>query len=340
MTSALIFGLAGLELTGEERAFFSDVQPWGFIVFQRNCANRRQLRALTDSLRSMTGRADTPILIDQEGGRVARLKPPEWRLPPPAASFVSLYDRDVETGTEAAYLNSRLIAADLAEAGINVSCSPCIDLLHPEGHGIIGDRALGSEPHQVVELARSVATGLMDGGVLPVIKHIPGHGRARSDSHETLPVVEADHEELSRTDFVPFRSLSDMPMAMTAHVVYPAIDHERCATWSSRLIHHIIRGEIGFDGLLMSDDVGMKALIGDFKDRTYRALVAGCDVALHCSGAMDEMIACAGGSRSLDGEAGRRAVEALDRIAAPADFDPEQGAVRLAHLLNGGTAVV
>lgn len=340
MTSALIFGLAGLELTAEERAFFRDVEPWGFIVFQRNCANRAQLRALTDSLREVTGRADTPILIDQEGGRVARLKPPEWRLPPAAAAFVTLYDRDVETGTEAAYLNSRLIAADLAEVGVNVSCSPCIDLLHPEGHGIIGDRALGDEPHQIVELARSVATGLMDGGVLPVIKHIPGHGRARSDSHEALPVVDTDHEELSRTDFVPFRSLSGMPMAMTAHVVYSAIDHERCATWSSRLIHHVIRGEIGFDGLLMSDDVGMRALTGDFKDRTYRALVAGCDVALHCSGAMDEMLECAAGARKLEGEAARRAAEALDRIAPPADFDPGQGAVRLAHLLNGGTAVV
>jgi len=340
MTSALIFGLSGLELTDEERAFFSDVQPWGFIVFLRNCADRRQVRALTDSLRNITGRADTPILIDQEGGRVVRLRPPEWRAPPPASSFATLFARDVETASEAALLNSRLIAADLAEVGVNVNCSPCVDLLHPEGHGIIGDRALGSEPHQIVELARSVATGFMDGGVLPVIKHIPGHGRARADSHESLPVVETEHEELSRTDFVPFRSLSDLPLAMTAHVVYAAIDHERCATWSSRLIHHVIRGEIGFDGVLISDDVGMKALAGDFKDRTYRSLVAGCDVVLHCSGAMDEMVACARGSRELEGEAARRAVEALDRITAPADFDPLQGAARLAHLLNGGTAVV
>ncbi len=340
MTSALILGLSGLALTPEERAFFAELQPWGFILFKRNCESKAQVLRLTDELREVTGRETTPILIDQEGGRVARLRPPVWRLPPPAWTFADIYARDVETAEEAAALNSRLIAAELREIGVNVSCSPCVDLLHEDGHGIIGDRALGREPHQIVSLARAVAEGLMDGGVLPVIKHIPGHGRAKADSHLELPVLDTEHEELSRSDFVPFRNLNDMPMAMTAHVVYTAIDEERCATWSSRLIHTVIRGEIGFDGLLMSDDVGMNALTGGFDERTYRALVAGCDVALHCSGDMAEMLDVAKGGRTLEGDAARRAEAALDRIAPPSDFDPEQGAARLAHLTNGGTAIV
>lgn len=340
MTSALILGMAGHQLTPEEAAFFRGLQPWGFILFQRNCASKEQVRALTDSLRAITGRADTPILIDQEGGRVARLKGPVWRHPPPAEVFATMYEADnTDFAEEAAFLNSRLIAHELAEIGVNVSCSPCIDLLHPDGHGIIGDRALGRETHQISALGRVVAEGLMEGGVLPVIKHIPGHGRAKADSHLELPVVDTDHEELSRTDFVPFRSLADMPMAMTAHVVYSAVDPDRCATLSSRVIHHVIRGEIGFDGLLMSDDVGMNALSGDFTDRTHRSLVAGCDVALHCSGRMDEMEAVAKGARALDGEAQRRAEAALDRIGPPSDFDSRGGAERLAQLLKGGTAV-
>lgn len=338
MTSALILGMSGLALTPGETAFFKALQPWGFILFARNCKDKAQLRSLTDSLRTVTGRADTPILIDQEGGRVARLRPPVWRHPPPAAVFARMYEDDnTDFAEEAAFLNSRLIADELIEIGVNVSCAPCIDLLHPDGHGIIGDRALGRETHQISALGRAVAEGLMDGGVLPVIKHIPGHGRAKSDSHLELPVVETDHEELSRTDFVPFRSLSDMPAAMTAHVVYPDLDPDRCATWSSRVIHHFIRGEIGFDGLLMSDDVGMNALTGPFEERTRRALLAGCDVALHCSGAMAEMEAVAKGSRTLEGDAARRAAAALDRIDPPSDFDDQAGAARLAQLLGSGT---
>lgn len=339
MTSALILGMSGLDLTADERAFFREADPWGYIVFARNIADKAQLLRLTDRLREVSGRADVPILIDQEGGRVARLKEPVWRHPPPAAAFAGIYGRDVETAMEAAFLNSRLIAAELREVGINVSCSPCIDLLHEEGHGIIGDRALGSETNQIAELGRAVAEGLLDGAVLPVVKHIPGHGRARTDSHLELPEVVTAHEELSRTDFVPFRSLSDMPMAMTAHVVYSALDPERCATLSSRVVHHVIRGEIGFDGLLMSDDVGMNALSGGFDERTHRSLVAGCDVVLHCSGNMDEMQECLRGARTLDGEAARRAAAALDRIAPPSDFDAGKGAARLAHLMAGGTAI-
>ncbi len=339
MTSALIFGMSGLALTDAERTFFREADPWGYIVFSRNIADKAQLLRLTDELREVSGRADVPILIDQEGGRVARLKGPVWRHPPPAAAFAEIYARDVETALEAAFLNSRLIATELREVGINVSCSPCLDLLHDEGHGIIGDRALGRETNQIAELGRAVAEGLLDGAVLPVIKHIPGHGRARADSHLELPVLETEHEELSRTDFVPFRSLADMPMAMTAHVVYAALDPERCATLSSRVVHHIVRGEIGFDGLLMSDDVGMNALTGGFDERTHRSLVAGCDVVLHCSGDLAEMRECLAGARKLDGDAARRAAAALDRIAPPSDFDAGKGAARLAHLLSGGTAI-
>jgi len=337
--SSLILGLSGLALTTDERALFAELQPWGYILFKRNCETKEQILRLTDELRAISGRDNVPILIDQEGGRVARLRPPVWRLPPPAWNFADIYARDVETAEEAASLNSRMIAAELREIGVNVSCSPCVLLLHEEGNGIIGDRTLGRETNQIVQLARAVAQVLMDGGVLPVIKHIPGHGRAKSDSHLELPVLDTPHEELSRSDFVPFRSLNDMPMAMTAHVVFSAIDDERCATWSSRLIHNVIRGEIGFDGLLMSDDVGMNALTGGYNERTYRSLVAGCDVALHCSGDLAEMQDVAKGSRALEGDAARRAGAALDRIAPPSDFDPEQGAARLAHLMGGGTAI-
>ncbi len=339
MTSATIFGLSGLELTADERAFFKDADPWGFILFARNCTDKAQVRRVTDDLRALTGRADVPILIDQEGGRVARLKGPVWRHPPPAAELAALYDTDTEAGLEAAFLNSRLIAHELAEIGINVSCAPCVDLLHPEGHGIIGDRALGSETHQIGELGRAVAEGLLDGGVLPVIKHIPGHGRAKSDSHLELPVVMTDHEELSRTDFVPFRSLNDMPMAMTAHVVYAAIDDERCATWSSRVVHTIIREEIGFDGLLMSDDIGMNALAGGFDERARRALVAGCDVVLHCSGKLDEMQDCMKGMRAMDEAAARRSEAALAQLAPASRFDAVRGLDRLSALLSGGATI-
>lgn len=336
--SAAIYGLSGLALTEDERAFFQDVKPWGFIVFKRNCETPAQLRALTDSLRDLTGNASTPILIDQEGGRVARLRPPHWRLPPPAAVFTALHERDIEMAIAAAMLNSRLIGAELVAAGVNVSCAPVADLRFPGAHDIIGDRSYSTEPHVATELGRAVAEGLMDAGVLPVLKHIPGHGRALSDSHLDLPIVETPHDELARTDFVPFRGLNDLPMAMTAHVVYAAIDAQHCATLSGTVISQVIRREIGFDGLLMSDDLGMKALSGSFDGIARRALAAGCDVVLHCSGELNEMQDVARGVKNLDGEALRRAQAALAQLRAPAALDVAEAVRHLDSLVASVSA--
>ena len=261
MTAPAIFGLSGPALTAAERAFFTEVNPLGFILFTRNCREPAQLRALTDSLRDLTGRADTPILIDQEGGRVTRLGPPHWRKPPAAAGFARLAEVDVQAGVHAIKLNARLIADDLHRLGINVDCMPVLDLPQPDAHPIIGDRALGHEPAGIARLGRATCVGLIEGGVLPVIKHIPGHGRATADSHEALPRVDTPLLELKMSDFAPFRTLGDMPLAMTAHVVYTAIDPNNAATVSPVLIDSIIREHIGFDGLLMSDDISanMKA---------------------------------------------------------------------------------
>ncbi len=322
LVSASIFGCAGTTLSTEERAFFRDARPWGFILFTRNCENPDQVRRLTASLRESVAR-DAPIFIDQEGGRVARLKPPHWRVSPPAAQFGALF-RDTEEGArEATYLNARLIASELIDLGINADCMPCLDVPMAGAHDIIGDRAFDRDARTVIELGRAFAEGLLDGGVLPVAKHIPGHGRAGADSHEALPVVDAPHEELSRTDFVTFRGLNTLPMAMTAHVVYSALDAQRCATLSPRIIHTVIRGEIGFQGLLMSDDLGMKALAGSFSERARLALNAGCDVVLHCNGNLDEMKSVMEGTRKLAAEAAERADAALAclRKAAPVDID-------------------
>jgi len=322
LVSASILGCAGLELSANERAFFRDARPWGFILFARNCDNPDQVRRLTASLRESVAR-DAPIFIDQEGGRVARLKPPHWRASPAAALFGQLFKDTEDGGREATYLNARLIASELIDLGINADCMPCLDVPEEGAHDIIGDRAFGRDARTVIELGRAFAEGLLDGGVLPVAKHIPGHGRAGADSHEALPVVDAQHEELSKVDFVTFRGLNTLPMAMTAHVVYSAIDAQRCATLSPKIIHTIIRGEIGFQGLLMSDDLSMKALQGTFAERARAALNAGCDVVLHCNGNMDEMKAVLEGTRTLAGEAAERAEAALAclRKAAPVDID-------------------
>lgn len=289
MLSAAIYGLSGLEISEDERAFFRDAQPYGFILFARNCATRAQVRALTQELRALTGRDDLPVLIDQEGGRVARLKAPEWPVFPAAGTLAAL---PLEAAKEAIYDNARAIAAALADIGVNVDCAPVADLRLPGAHDIIGDRAYGEDPEIVAVLAGEMARGLADGGVSPVLKHIPGHGRAGVDSHESLPVVDASLEELRCTDFVPFRALSHLPYAMTAHVVYTAIDPERMATVSPAVIR-LIREELGFAGLLMSDDLSMKAMEGDFSARALAALAAGCDLVLHCNGAMEEMVAVA-----------------------------------------------
>ena len=319
MSAACIFGCAGPRLRDEERDFFRDVNPWGFILFGRNVETPDQVRALTGALRATVGRPDAPILIDQEGGRVQRLGPPHWRRYPPAAAYCEL---DPEVRGELVRLGARLIAHDLAAVGINVDCAPVLDVPARGAHDIIGDRAYGQAARDVAALGRAAADGLMAGAVLPVIKHIPGHGRASADSHAGLPIVEASWEDLEGRDFAPFKALRDLPLAMTAHVVYAAVDAERPATTSPAVIERVIRGAIGFDGLLISDDLSMQALSGDFSRRAADALRAGCDVVLHCNGGMAEMKAVAAGAAPLTARAQARAASALARVAAaPEPFD-------------------
>ncbi len=335
-SSAAILGCAGTTLTAEEVAFFKDVKPWGFILFKRNIADPNQVRALTAALRETVGRPDAPILIDQEGGRVARLQPPHWRTYPPGRAYGALVANDPLTAREITRLGSRLIAHDLTSLGINVDCVPVLDVPDPKGHEIIGDRAYGDTPQQVATLGRAAAEGLLAGGVLPIIKHIPGHGRAMSDSHLELPVVKAKLAELDERDFAPFRVLSDMPMAMTAHVVYTAIDRNRPATTSKKAIKKIIRESIGFDGLLMSDDLSMKALSGDFKQRAKDSLSAGCDVVLHCNGDMAEMKAVMSGVGRLGKEARRRAQAVMGRLVkVPEPFDVAEARARFDAAFDG-----
>ena len=333
---AVIFGCGGLQLTDEERAFFEAVRPWGFILFARNCDNPTQIRALTEDLRATIGRENAPILIDQEGGRVARLKPPFWRARPPMDRFGALHAIDPEKGKEAAFLGARLIAEDLARLGVNVNCVPILDVPHEGAHDIIGDRALAKSAEVIAELGAEVMAGSIAGGALPIIKHIPGHGRALADSHLELPIVDASLEHLRAVDFAPFKALNQAPMAMTAHVVYSAIDENAPATISARLIEDIIRGEIGFDGLLMSDDLSMKALQGSYAERSKAAYNAGCDMLLHCNGEMAEMQEIAGASIELVGTAARRAEAALALLAGKdqGDFDQEGQEARYAGLLE------
>jgi beta-N-acetylhexosaminidase len=317
MTSACILGCAGSRLSVEERALFDRIEPFGLILFARNVEDPRQVRALVNDFRAIVRRANAPILIDQEGGRVQRLRPPHWPDFPAAARFGELYSQDRRRGLAAARLGGQLIAAELAALEVNVDCLPVADVRWPEGHAVIGDRAYGSEPSVVAELARAAADGLLAGGVLPVVKHMPGHGRARVDSHESLPVVDASLNELDRTDFEPFRRLAALPMGMTAHVVYASIDPDRPATVSPVVIGEIVRKRIGFDGLLMTDDLSMKALEGSLGARAEGAFAAGCDVALHCNGRLPEMRDVAAASPRLAGEAARRAKAALGRLETP-----------------------
>ena len=333
---ACIFGCQGPRLAPAERAFFRAAQPWGFILFARNVESPDQVRALVDSLRACVERPDAPVLIDQEGGRVQRLGPPHWRRYPPGRAYGDLVANDPLQRREVARLGARLLAHDLASLGINVDCLPVLDVPEPGAHDVIGDRAYGDSAETVALLGRACAEGLIAGGVLPVIKHIPGHGRARADSHLALPVVEASLAELDARDFAPFRGLSDMPMAMTAHVVYAAIDPRRPATTSRRVMRHIVRGAIGFDGLVMTDDLSMKALAGDFSERTRAALDAGCDVVLHCNGVMDEMTAVASAARPLAGKARRRAAAALARLPRRLEpFDAEEARCRFEAAFAG-----
>jgi len=311
-------GLAELTLTTEERALFRDTDPAGYILFKRNIDTPEQVRALTDSLRDLAGRA-LPILIDQEGGRVARLRAPHWPEFPTGETFSKTYRRAPVTAIEACRLNALALAVTLKDLGITVNCLPLLDVRDPQGHDIIGDRALGEEPMQVSALGRATLDGLRQGGVCGVVKHIPGHGRAGADSHLELPVVTASLAALER-DFEPFRRLAAAPMAMTAHVTYTALDAENCATLSPQVID-FIRNDIGFSGLLMSDDLGMKALTGDFGDRAKAALAAGCDIALHCSGDIAEMQAITAALPEI-GPAARRRLDAAMAWAGEGDDTP------------------
>lgn len=287
LAKPVIYGLAGYELTEEEKYFFSKNGCVGFIIFARNIKDKEQLKSLTKSLKELMN-GEVLILVDQEGGRVARMKEPHWKCYPNGEFFSSLYMQDKQKALDLIYQNFAEIAADLQEVGINVDCAPVLDLARPETHQVIGDRAYGSTPKQVAALGLKVCEGLLSKGVYPVIKHIPGHGRATCDSHLELPVVDAPLSELQKTDFAVFKDLNDQKFAMTAHVLYSAIDSKKCATISAKMIK-LIREEIGFKNILMSDDLSMKALGGDFKDRTKAALGAGCDLILHCNGNMQEM---------------------------------------------------
>ncbi len=333
--SAVIFGCAGQEVTPDEAALFRSVNPLGFILFSRNCDTPQQVGRLVAALRDTVDRADAPVLIDQEGGSVRRLRPPHWDDVPPAALFGAIYQQDRTSAREAAELAGRLIAAQLAPLGITVTCAPVLDISYPDTSAVIGDRAFASEPAAIVELARAFCEGLFAGGVLPVIKHMPGHGRGTVDSHLEVPRVAAAAATLRETDFVPFRELASLPLAMTAHVVFEALDRDNVATVSPIVIGDIIRGDIGFDGFLMTDDIGMGALSGDMAARCQAALAAGCDAVLHCSGDFAEMQSAAAAVPPLTEAAQmrwQRAAGQVSPISAAGD------AARLANQLTELTA--
>lgn len=332
---AAIFGCAGTVLAPSERDFFAHCNPVGFILFARNIDSPDQVRDLVAELRDCVARDDVLVLIDQEGGRVARLKPPHWRASPAQGTFAELGNN---AGRRAAKLNARLLADELHDLGINVDCLPLLDLRFPGAHDIIGDRAFGQTAETVSLFGRAVCEGLLEGGILPVLKHIPGHGRAKADSHLKLPVVSERRSVLMDTDFAPFRALSDMPLAMTAHIVYEEIDPDNPATTSPTVLNEIVRGDIGFDGLVMTDDLSMKALRGRFASRAADSLNAGCDLVLHCNGVMTEMREIAEAARPLDAEGYRRYERAVGMLSEPDEFDREAATANLAALSGAAAA--
>ena len=335
---AFITGLAGPALTTGERAFLREARPWGLILFKRNIDNNAQVIRLVNDFIDAIDDASAPVLVDQEGGRVQRLGPPHWPAYPPGAAYGDIYRRDNAAGLRAAWLGARLIAADLLPLGINVDCLPLADVPVRGSDRVIGDRAYGETPDQVAAIAGAVAEGLLAGGVLPVLKHIPGHGRASSDSHLRLPVVLAERFELEATDFAAFRPLNGLPLGMTAHVVFTAFDPVLPVTTSATMIRDVIRGLIGFDGLLMSDDVSMGALSGSIGERTRASLAAGCDLVLHCNGRLDEMQAVAAQAPELAGAAARRAAAALARRGAPVQIDLDEARREFAALIGAPIA--
>jgi len=319
---AFITGVAGLKLAADERAFLREAQPWGLIIFKRNVNNPSQVQDLILSFRDIVG-WQAPVLVDQEGGRVQRLGPPHWANYPPGVRYGEIYEQNQVLGLETAQLAGRLIADDLGARGIDVDCLPIADVPVPGSDPVIGDRAYGTEPGKVAAIAGAIARGLQTGGVVPVLKHLPGHGRATADSHHRLPVVDTDRETLERTDFAAFRPLKDLPLGMTAHVVFSAIDPDAPATTSVTMVREVIRGFIGFAGLLMSDDISMNALSGTIAERSRAALGAGCDVVLHCNGDLRQMERVAGEAPELQGEAARRAEKALGARGTREEFDVE-----------------
>jgi beta-N-acetylhexosaminidase len=331
---AFITGISGTELSAAERDFIRTARPWGFILFKRNVQTPDQVAALVAELRDAAGRVDAPVLIDQEGGRVQRLGPPHWPVYPPGDVFSRLYDSDSALGLTAARLSARLIADDLLRLGITVDCLPLADVPVAGADAVIGNRAYGTTPDKVAAIARAVTDGLEQGGILPILKHIPGHGRATADTHFRLPTVDTPEACLERTDFAAFRPLSDLPMAMTAHVVFSAIDPVHPATTSATMIERVIRGSIGFQGLLMSDDVSMNALAGSVAERTRAIFAAGCDIVLHCNGNLDEMQAVAAETPELSGQALARANSALAARKTPVAFDPVAARAELDALIN------
>jgi beta-N-acetylhexosaminidase len=332
MTTAAILGCAGPTLSPEERRFFHDTDPLGFILFQRNCKTPEQVSQLVRDLRDSVARADAPVLIDQEGGRVARLRPPAWRKAPAAGRFGVLAAQDTAAAIEAARLNAELMGRELAGLGISVDCAPVLDLQFEGASNVVGDRGFATDPEVVARLGRAVCEGLLAARIIPVLKHMPGHGRALVDSHHALPEVDASLTALRETDFVPFRRLADMPWAMTSHVLYKAIDPERPATTSPVVITDIIRGEIGFKGVLVSDDLSMEALRGDVGDRARRARAAGCDLALHCNGRLDEMRAVAAAAGSISDATAARLARG-PAATSPAPMNIASAEARLDQLL-------
>ena len=333
MRTALITGVAGTVLAPKEAAFLRETRPAGLILFARNLESHEQIRALVADAREAVGAEDFLVLIDQEGGRVQRLRPPLGRALPPGAAYGRLYASDPEAGLAAAFAVARLLADDLLALGINTDCAPVLDVPVPGSHQIIGDRAYGTDPDQVIALGRAVADGFLAGGVLPVIKHIPGHGRATKDSHLALPVVDESRAELSASDFVPFKALNTLPAAMSAHVVFRAIDPDAPASTSQIVTRDIIRGEIGFDGLLMSDDLSMRALSGSMRDRAERVIAAGSDIVLHCNGDFAETESAAAGTPALAGEAERRFAAAVRMLNSQKPYDRATAESELARVL-------
>lgn len=338
--TAVIYGFEGQALKEDEIAFFKEAKPWGYILFARNIETPEQVRRLTDSLRDLSGCGTLPILVDQEGGRVARFREPHWRKAPPASVFGEIYARNRKQGLEAVRLNSRLLADELYAAGLTINCLPMLDVRAGGSDDVvIGDRAYSDDPEAITELGRAAAEGLLEGGILPTIKHLPGHGRSLVDSHYSLPVVEAPVKELEKTDFVPFRALNHLPIAMTGHLIFTALDPQTPSTLSKVIVEEVIRsdaeGRIGFDGLLLTDDISMEAIGGTYEERAQKALDAGCDIVLHCNGKMPEMMALASEIPVLAGKSAKRAQKALRSLVKPDNFDAQEGAESVTKVRYG-----